>query len=147
MLSSFVRDARLLVCLAALFCASCLAMTAPKGGGAEPGMGSASTDKRLMDTWELLYRVNDTGEKAPPNEGTRTLIEFTDKGRVIFNRVDKDHSDMVANRTGKYAQQNNEIVITDDKGNTVKWTYVINDDSLIVNAPELKQTFHWRRFR
>jgi hypothetical protein len=147
MLFSFGRVARLLVCLAALFCASCLAMTAPKGGGAEPGMGRAPGDTRLLNTWELLYKVNDKGEKVPPNEGTRTLIEFTDKGRVIFNRVDKDHSDRVANRTGKYSQENNEIVITDDKDYTVKWTYSINDDMLVVNAPELRETFHWRRMR
>ncbi len=63
------------------------------------------------------------GDEERPREGTRTLIEFTDKGQVIFNRMDKDNSDKMKSQTGKYALDNNGITITDDAGNTVKWPY------------------------
>jgi hypothetical protein len=148
---SFGRGVRVLVCLASLFCASCLSMTVPKGARVEPGSGSSSggapADKRLVDTWELLYQVNDKGEKDLPKEGTRTLIEFTDKGRVIFNRIDKDNPSKVGNRTGQYTQENNQIVLADDGANKATWTYTVSGDNLVVTAPELNLTFHWRRFR
>ena len=142
---SFPRVMALVVCVAALVCASCMSMTMPRSARVEPGSGAS--DKQIVDTWELLYQIDDKGDKQLPTEGTRTLIEFTDKGRVIFNRIDKDNSDRVKNRTGKYSQENNEIVITDDSGNHVKWTYNVQDDTLVITAPELKKTFHWRRFR
>ncbi len=143
------RVMAVVACLAALSCASCLTMTMPRTARVEPGATATggSSDKRIVDTWELLYQTDDKGDKQLPTEGTRTLIEFTDKGRVIFNRIDKDNSDRVKNRTGKYSQENNEIVITDDSGNNVRWTYNVKDDTLVITAPELKKTFHWRRFR
>jgi hypothetical protein len=141
----FRRVVGVVLCLAALACGSCLTMTMPRTASVEPGAGAA--DKRIVDTWELLYQLNEKGDKELPTEGTRTLIEFTDKGRVIFNRIDKDNSDRVKNRTGKYSQENNEIVITDDSGNNVRWSYNVKDDTLEISAPELKKTFHWRRFR
>jgi hypothetical protein len=149
MLFPFVRDARLLVCMVALLCSSCLSMTVPKSARMDPGSnaGGAPADKRIVDTWELLYEVHDNGDKNPPKEGTRTLIEFTDKGRVIFNRIDKEHSDRVANRTGKYVQRNNEVAVTDDEGNTVTWPYSISGDAMILNPPDRKVTWHLRRFR
>jgi YD repeat-containing protein len=146
----FLRHVMAVVaCLVALSCASCLTMTMPKTARVEPGSSPAggASDKRIVDTWELLYQIDDKGDKQLPTDGTRTLIEFTPKGRVIFNRIDKDNSDRVKNRTGKYSQENNEIVITDDSGNNVRWTYNVQDDTLVITAPELKKTFHWRRFR
>ena len=106
----------------------------------------ASVDKNLLDTWELLYQVNDKGEERP-REGTRTLIEFTDKGQVIFNRMDKDNSDKMKSQTGKYFLDNNEISITDDVGNTVKWPYQVTADTLVITMPEKQTKFFWRRWR
>lgn len=139
------------VCLVALLCASCITTTLPKTASVEPGPSSrapsqASADKNLLDTWELQYQVSEKGEERP-REGTRTLIEFTDKGQVIFNRMDKDNTDKMKSRTGKYALDNNEITITDDAGNTVKWPYQVTADTLVITMPEKKTKFYWRRFR
>lgn len=140
-----------MVCLVALLCASCITTTLPKTASMEPGPSSrgpsqAPADKNLLDTWELQYQVSEKGEERP-REGTRTLIEFTDKGQVIFNRMDKDNTDKMKKRTGKYALDNNEITITDDAGNTVKWPYQVTADTLVITMPEKKTKFYWRRFR
>ncbi len=139
------------ICLTSLLCASCLSVTAPKSPQVEPnpnpgGQALANLDKSLADTWELLYLVNDKGEKEPPKESTRTLIEFTDKGQVIFNRTDKESPD-TKSRSGKYSLDKTEISITDDLGNTVKWPYQITGDTLVLFMPEVNKKFFWRRFR
>jgi hypothetical protein len=143
MMHFFRRVVGVAVCVGTLLCASCVTTTMP--WTARGGQGP--TDKRLVDTWELLYRVVDNGEKQLPTEGTRTLVEFTDKGRWIFNRIDKDNSGLVNNKTGNYTQKDSEIAITDDGSNQVRWTYNVQEDTLVINAPELKTTFYWRRFR
>jgi len=140
------------VCLLALLCGSCITTTLPKSARVEPSPSAsepsqAAADKNLTDTWELLYQVNDKGDQERPLEGTRTLIEFTDKGQVIFNRMDKDNSDKMKSKTGKYALDNNQISITDDVGNTVKWPYQVTADTLVITMPEKKTKFFWRRFR
>lgn len=139
-------------CLVALLGASCITTTLPKSARVEPSPSasepsSASTDKNLLDTWELLYQVNEKGDEERPRDATRTLIEFTDKGQVIFNRMDKENSDKMKSRTGKYALDKSEISITDDVGNTVKWPYQVNGDTLVIVMPEVKKKFYWRRFR
>jgi hypothetical protein len=140
------------ICLVALLCASCISTTMPKTARVEPSPSSgepsqASSDKNLLDTWELLYQVNEKGDEERPRDATRTLIEFTDKGQVIFNRMDKENSDKMKSRTGKYALDKSEINITDDVGNTVKWPYSITGDTLMIVMPEVKKKFYWRRFR
>jgi hypothetical protein len=140
------------ICLVALLCASCISTTMPKTARVEPSPSSGepsqvSSDKNLLDTWELLYQVNEKGDEERPRDATRTLIEFTDKGQVIFNRMDKENSDKMKSRTGKYALDKSEINITDDVGNTVKWPYQITGDTLMIVMPEVKKKFYWRRFR
>ncbi len=140
------------ICLVALLCASCISTTMPKTARVEPSPSSgepsqASADKNLLDTWELLYQVNEKGDEERPRDATRTLIEFTDKGQVIFNRMDKENSDKMKSRTGKFALDKSEINITDDVGNTVKWPYQITGDTLMIVMPEVKKKFYWRRFR
>jgi hypothetical protein len=140
----------LIICLAALLCASCLSTTVPKTAQIEPNPSSdrlASLDRNLTDTWELLYQVNDKGDQEKPKDATRTLIEFTPKGQVIFNRIDKENSDAMKSRTGKYGLDKSEISITDDKGNTVKWPYEISEDQLVIFMPEVNKKFYWRRFK
>lgn len=129
-------------------------MTMPKTARMEPGASSSGTaeaavDKNLVATWELLYQANDKGEEKRPLEGTRTLIEFTDKGQVIFNRIDKENSGAMKSRTGKYVLDKGEITITDDKGNAVKWPYEVTGDTLMIRMPEVpeKPNMYWRRFR
>jgi hypothetical protein len=144
-----------LICCAAFSCASCLSMSLPKSASVEPSgkqgepgnlPGSAS-DKALVDTWELAYQVNEKGEQERPRESTRTLIEFTDRGTVIFNRMDKDNSGQPKSRTGRFTTENSEINITDDVGNTVKWPYAVKGETLVIVMPEKKKEFHWRRSR
>jgi hypothetical protein len=143
------------VSLVAFLCASCITTTLPKSASVEPSpstggtsQAAAAVDKNLLDTWELLYQVNEKGDQVRPNEGTRTLIEFTDKGQVIFNRMDKDNSGKMKSRNGKYAVDNGGITITDDVGNTVKWPYQVTADTLVITMPENKNNkYYWRRFR
>ncbi len=140
------------ICVIAIFCVSCITTTLPKTARLEPSPSAsepsaASLDKNLLDTWELLYQVNENGAEERPTDGTRTLIEFTDKGQVIFNRMDKENSDRMKSRTGKYSLDKNEITITDDVGNTVKWPYQVTGDTLMIAMPEVKKKFFWRRFR
>jgi hypothetical protein len=119
--------------------------TAP--GASQPSASADSaSDKKLVDTWELLYQVNDKGDKEPPREATRTLIEFTDRGQVIFNRMDKENSDKMKSRSGRYSIEREEISITDDAGNTVKWPYQIAGDTLVLVMPEVNKKFYWRRY-
>lgn len=142
-----------LLCLSPLVSTSCLTMTLPKNARVEsspPAAGksdSAIKDTRLVDTWELLYQVNDKGDEQHPRESTRTIIEFTDRGNVIFNRIDRENSDRMKSRSGKYSLDKNEISITDDVGNTVKWPYNITGDTLVIVMPEVKKKFYWRRYR
>ena len=61
------------VCLVALMCASCITTTLPKTASVEPGPSSrepsqTSADKNLLDTWELLYQVNEKGDEERPRE-------------------------------------------------------------------------------
>ena len=119
-----------------------------KGHSAAPsGSPDRTIDTNLLDTWELLYQVNERGDEERPMEGKRTLMEFTDKGQLIFNRVDKDNPDKMKTRTGKYALDKNVINITDDVGNTVHWPYQISGDTLVIDMPEKKIKLYWRRFR
>jgi hypothetical protein len=142
----------MIMCLASLLCASCLTMTVPKTAKVEPNpspdqVTEASLDKSLADTWELLYLVNEKGAQEQPKQATRTLIEFTPKGQIIFNRTDKEKSDAMISRTGKYSLDKSEISITDNDGNTVKWPYQITGDQLVIFMPEENKKFFWRRFR
>ena len=105
------------------------------------------TDNRLVDTWELMYQVNDKGDEKRPTEASRTLIEFTKAGKVIFNRVDSEDTKRTKSRTGKYYLSNDEIRITDDMGNSVRWPYKITGDTLVIMMPEAKKRFLWRRFK
>lgn len=157
MLVILKRSASVLVCLAPLLFTSCLTTSLPKSARVEPNTtsptASASTtpqgspDKKLVDTWELLYQVNDKGDEERPREATRTLIEFTDRGQVVFNRMDKENSDKMKSRSGKYAVEKEEISITDDAGNTVRWPYQVVGDTLVLVMPEVKKKFYWRRYR
>jgi hypothetical protein len=135
-----------------LSCVSCVGTGVSKSARVDPGVtGStaldAAGDKGIADTWELLYQVNEKGDEERPKEATRTLIEFTKTGQVIFNRIDNENSDRVKSRTGKYSIDRAEINITDDAGNTVKWPYQVTGDTLVISMPEVKKKFHWRRFR
>ncbi len=146
------RTVTVAIFLVGMLCASCITTTLPKTARLEPGPSASqpsptASDKKLLDTWELLYQVNENGAEERPKDGTRTLIEFTDKGQVIFNRMDKDHSDKMKSRTGKYILEKNQLTITDDVGNTVKWPYQVTGDTLMIAMPEVKKKFYWRRFR
>lgn len=146
---------RALLCVVPILCASCLSMSLPKSAKLEPSSGMptasapsvAGNDRALVDKWELLLLVNDKGGEEKPRDATRTLIEFTDKGQVILNRVDKEGSDALKSRTGKYTTAKNEVSITDDKGNTSVWPYQVTGDQLVLVMPELNKKFHWRRYR
>jgi hypothetical protein len=128
-------------------------MTAPKTAQVEapPPKSEApateATDNRLVDTWELLYQVDDKGSEEVPKESTRTLIEFTRRGQVIFNRVDPKKAGSLKSRSGTYSLADNEIRITDDVGNSVRWPYKITGDRLVIMMPKAKKKFFLRRFR
>ena len=119
---------------------------------AQPGSGiSASSPgnsaKSVVGKWELLYQINDKGERQNPKDQTKTQIAFTDNGNVLFNRFDNENSDNVKSRTGKYSIEKNQISITDDAGNTVKWPFQVASDSLTISMPEVNKKFHWRRLQ
>ncbi len=148
--------ANILLCLVLVLCTSCLSVSLPKSAKVEPPPATASTerlkpnsgtDKGLVDTWELLYQVDNRGDQQPPRDSTRTLIEFTGKGQVIFNRLDKDTSSQLKSRTGTYALDGDMINIVDDVGNSAKWPYQLTGDTLMIVMPELEKKFYWRRFR
>jgi ankyrin repeat protein len=119
----------------------------PPGGLPKPASPERTIDDDLVDTWELLYQVDERGGREWPIEETRTLIEFTNTGDVIFSRIPRENSDRMKSRSGRYAIEGNDIVITDDSGNSVSWPYRVVGDILIVDMPEVKKKFHWRRYR
>ncbi|MEI7448157.1 MAG: lipocalin family protein [Desulfomonile sp.] len=142
-------------CAILLFCASCFTMSLPKSATLESGSPASKSpvssgavlDKGLVDKWELLYQVNDKGGQERPRESTRTLIEFTDNGRVVFNRMDKETTDSSKSRSGQFSLVKDEISITDDAGNTVQWPYQITGDTLVLVMPEVKKKFYWQRVK
>jgi hypothetical protein len=143
------------LCLTPFLCASCLSMSLPKISRDEPSAerreSSSGVDKSrdsgVVDKWELLYQLNDKGSEEKPRESTRTVIEFTGTGKVLFNRMDKEDLQNVKSRSGQYVLAKDEISITDDAGNTVKWPYQIMGDTLVLVMPEVKKKFYWRRMR
>lgn len=156
MVSIAKNIAKFALCLVPVLCASCLSMSLPKSAKVEPPPANASIeqltsktalDGGLVDSWELLYQVDNQGEQKRPPDSTRTLIEFTDKGQVIFNRLDKDTSNQIKSRTGKYTLEGDKITIVDDVGNVTKWPYQQTGDTLMIVMPELDKKFYWRRFR
>ena len=54
-----------------------------------------NSDKSVVGKWELLYQINDKGERRNPKDQTKTQIEFTNNGQVMFNRFDNENSDSV----------------------------------------------------
>ena len=147
---------RIAICLVPFVCSSCLSLSVPTSAKVEPPPPRTETptpletkpaiDKALVDTWELLYLVNEKGEQERPRASTRTLIEFTDNGQVIFNRMDRDRSEEMKSRTGKYTAESDRMKITDGVYNTV-WRYQLAGDTLIISIPEENKKFYWRRFR
>lgn len=145
-----------IVCVSLFVCSSCLTTTLPKGaavGGSTPtgpkGAENAkdAKEKSLLDKWELQYQVNDKGVQEKPRESTRTLIQFFDDGKIVFDRTDRDKTDTRKSRIGRFTLANNEISITDDAGNTVKWPYQVAGDTLVLVMPEVQKKFYWRRAR
>lgn len=143
------------VCAIILLCASCITTSLPKSARLEPSSSGSQTstsagtarDKGIVDKWELLYQVNDKGGEERPRESTRTVIEFTENGKVVFDRIDKETTDARKSRSGQYAMANDEISITDDAGNTVQWPYQVTGDTLVLVMPEVKKKFYWRRVK
>ncbi|MGC8605754.1 MAG: lipocalin family protein [Desulfomonilaceae bacterium] len=119
----------------------------PRPGSGVSQPSTDNSDKSVVGKWELLYQINDKGERQNPKDQTKTQIEFTDNGQVVFNRFDNENSDSVKSRTGKYSIEKGQISITDDAGNTVKWPFQVTQDSLIISMPEVNKKFHWRRIR
>jgi hypothetical protein len=145
-----------IACMTMFLCSSCLTTTLPKTAAVEGAAQSAqkgtdnskdAKEKSLFDKWELQYQVNDKGVQEKPRESTRTLIEFFDDGKVVFDRTDKDKAEARKSRTGRFTVANNEISITDDAGNTVKWPYQVSGDTLVLVMPEVQKKFYWRRVR
>ena len=141
-----------IACLALLFCTSCVTLTAQKEATVENPTPTSPTSptkaaKPLVDTWELLYQIDDKGHETKPKENTRTLIEFTEAGRVYFNELDKETSKSVKNRSGRYALEKDEMTITDDWGYTATWPYKLAGDTLVIVMPASKKKFYWRRSR
>ncbi|MDA8407987.1 MAG: lipocalin family protein [Deltaproteobacteria bacterium] len=154
-LSSKMFGFAILLCLAAV-CSSCLTASMPKSarmddeaqsGPEISGPSAGNSDNSVVGKWELLYQINDKGERQNPKDQTKTQIEFTNNRQVIFNRFDNENSDSMKSRTGKYSVEKNQISITDDAGNTVKWPFQISGDSLIISMPEVNKKFHWSRVR
>lgn len=143
---------RAVAVVCALLCASCLTMSLPKSARVEPNAppsrteSTSTTDSRLMDTWELMYQVNEKNSEEQPRPGTRTLIEFKEPGRVVFSRIEREkESDVVNRREGDFTVRQSEIHITDDAGNSVRWPYQITGDTLIIAMPNDKRKFYWKR--
>lgn len=116
--------------------------------GSEQASPEGAIDPNLMATWGLLSQTDEHGKnEQKPIENIRSLIEFTNKGVVVFRRIEKIASDQTQVRTGKYRIERNEVVITDEVGNTVRWPYKIADDKLTIVMSEFKKKYYWQRVR
>jgi len=148
---------RIMVVLVPFLCTSCLSTSLPKGAKVDPGpLNSGSPtrletkgaiDQGLVDTWEVQYLVDAKGDEEVPAEQKRILIEFTDKGQVIINKLSRDSPEGTKSRTGRYTLEGNQILITDDMGYNSKWTYELVGDRLVLVMPQENKKFHCRRFR
>ena len=154
-MTSLVKIIRLGVFVfVASICVSCLTASLPKSARLEGNApteseqvaaGIRSSVRAILGKWELLYQINDKGDRQNPKDLTKTQIEFTDDGKINFIRLDNEHSDSVKSRQGKYSVDKDQINITDDAGNTVKWPFEAASDSLVISMPDQNKKFHWRR--
>ena len=143
------------LCFSLILCTSCVTITAPGSPNVKQNPNrpdgerhtEARADGKIVDTWELIYQINEQGDQELPRESTRTLIEFTDHGRVIMNRINKDTSDPVRSGIGKYVVHDDELSITDDGGRSVRWPYKITGDTLILSMPQAGKKFFLRRYK
>lgn len=145
-----------IIFFAAVICVSCLTASLPKSARLESDLppssdhvtsGLKTSDRNILGKWELLYQINDKGDRQNPKDQTKTQIEFTDDGKINFTRLDNENTDSVKSRQGKYSVEKDQINITDDAGNTVKWPFEVASDSLVITMPEQNKKFHWRRFQ
>ncbi len=147
----FQRLIRAMLCVAVVFCSSCLTMTAPQSAKEDRPRTEAPRnpvkDNMLVDTWELMYESEDGGREKPTPPGVRTLVEFTDQGRVIFNKTYSGDKNGVRSRTATYSLEKNEMHIRDDLGNSVRWPYHVTGDTLVIVMPEAKTRLYLRRSR
>ncbi|MFH0959275.1 MAG: lipocalin family protein [Pseudomonadota bacterium] len=154
-MTAIIKIIRIGVFVAVAFvCVSCLTASLPKNarldGNApsnsdQAASGVRSSGRDILGKWELLYQINDKGDRQNPKDLTKTQIEFTDDGKINFTRLDNEQSDSVKSRQGKYSIDKDQINITDDAGNAVKWPFEIASDSLVISMPEQNKKFHWRR--
>lgn len=146
--ASLFKSALILLCLSTLACGSCVLTGLYKDVWKNPG--PPTIDESLVGVWELMYQVDPQGQRNPPRPGTKTLIEFTKDGRVIFNRADTENSDLAKSKTGNFRVEDRVLIITDHKDNRVSWPYEIFGDRLVFTMPEdqnnKKSEYHWRRY-
>ena len=156
MSSQYVRLINVSLCLLLLLCTSCITLTAPNSARVEDEQktvtsrkgSESSVDSKIVDTWELVYQINEKGDQELPRDSVRTLIEFTDRGQVIMNRINKGASNPhVTSKSGNYVLHDNELSITDDGGRSVIWPYRVTGDMLVISMPKLKKKFFLRRYR
>ncbi len=114
-------------------------------GSAQGETSAGDLESRLVGAWELIYWTNDKGEQQLPTNNSRTFLEFTDKGEVVFTGIGPRDPGTAGLKSGTYRLDNDEISVTDGTGQTAKWSYTVADDVLRVGLPEKQGGLYWRR--
>ncbi len=127
----------LLIC--SLMCCSCVSLVAPKGET------EANYSDSLIDTWELMYQIDENGEKKlPGDENVKLLMKFSEDGQLYESYYDVKESRELKSESISYKVQGNKLIIKDNKGNTATWVYSFKDGNLIILWSSNKR-FVWRR--
>ncbi len=134
-----------LLCAVPFLCASCLALGIPKTPGLESpaSLPEGEIDERLIGTWEVQYRQSENGSKE--YVWSRTLIEFTDKGELIFNRVDREKEDKLKTETGRYTVVGDSIIVLDTEGHRGRWQYEVSEDNLVIMMSDKGEEIHCQK--
>jgi hypothetical protein len=134
-----------LLCAVPFLCVSCLGLGIPKTSGLESpaSLPEGEIDERLIGTWEVQYRQTDNGSKEYVR--SRTLIEFTDKGELIFNRVDREKEDQLKTEAGRYTVVGDSIIVLDTQGHRGRWQYKVSEDNLVIMMSDKGEEIHCQK--
>lgn len=134
-----IRICHLYLLICSLICCSCVSLVVPKDEQ-NPQSGES-----LIDTWELLYQIDEKGQKKlPGDENVKLLMRFSDDGRLYESYYDVKESKEIKSESISYRVQGNKLIIKDNKGNTATWIYSFKDGKLIILWSTNKR-FVWRR--
>jgi hypothetical protein len=109
------------------------------------GAENLEPSEKLIDTWELMYQINEQGQRIDPGDDIRVLMQFTEDGRILMNWFDVKTSETLRSIDGSFKIEGDKVTIRVQAGNEKAWPYSFKDGKLILLWPSKNLSFIWRR--